>query len=281
MLFKVYCSQVLKTRMALRLSYEPKGIIQGFKTMYKNGGVVGGLFKGYTPNIFGVIPYAGIELGVYETMKELFEVQPSGERSTIELLICGAVASFTGQIVVYPLGLVKTKMQSRDFEQYEFGDLVKYIYDNGGARGFYKGLVPSLMRVLPSVMINFLIGVKNLSQSKIRVVTFNLSYVAIHENDVQPETVCMTVVEKFANTLSSDVKSDPKKIEDEFRKFCKFLVSRDKTIDLRTVDLKKLKVRDLKKILSDWDETCEGCIEKPDFIARIEELKPQYMHQEL
>lgn len=50
----------------------------------------------------------------------------------------------------------------------------------------------------------------------------------------------------------------------------------DKQIDWSTVDLKKLKVRDLKKILSDWDETCDGCLEKPDFIKRIEELKPKY-----
>lgn len=55
----------------------------------------------------------------------------------------------------------------------------------------------------------------------------------------------------------------------------------DKQIDLKTVDLKKLKVRDLKKILNDWDETCDGCLEKTDFIKRIEELKPQYMHTEL
>ncbi|KAG8177861.1 hypothetical protein JTE90_027831 [Oedothorax gibbosus] len=55
----------------------------------------------------------------------------------------------------------------------------------------------------------------------------------------------------------------------------------EKTIDLNTVDLKKLKVRDLKKILSDWDERCEGCLEKPDFIKRIEELKPLYSKQEL
>lgn len=145
--------------------------------------------------------------------------------------------------------------------------------------------------------------------------------------------VCMAVVEKFANTLSPDVRSNTRKIEDEFRNFCKTTKGKenrfcyylggledsatgilgelskplswsmpaekvceklkkkdsqicdlryDKTIDLRTVDLKKLKVRDLRKILSDWDETCEGCIEKLDFISRIEELKPQYMtHQEL
>ncbi|XP_071859910.1 mesencephalic astrocyte-derived neurotrophic factor [Bombus fervidus] len=52
----------------------------------------------------------------------------------------------------------------------------------------------------------------------------------------------------------------------------------EKQIDIDTVDLKKLKVRDLRKILSDWDETCDGCIEKTDFIKRIEELKPKYSH---
>lgn len=55
----------------------------------------------------------------------------------------------------------------------------------------------------------------------------------------------------------------------------------DKQIDLKTVDLKKLKVRDLKKILNDWDEVCDGCLEKGDYIKRIEELKPKYMRDEL
>jgi hypothetical protein len=55
----------------------------------------------------------------------------------------------------------------------------------------------------------------------------------------------------------------------------------EKTIDLNTVDLKKLKTRDLKKILSGWDEECDGCIEKGDFIKRIEALKPKYMRNEL
>ncbi|XP_037953188.1 mesencephalic astrocyte-derived neurotrophic factor homolog [Teleopsis dalmanni] len=55
----------------------------------------------------------------------------------------------------------------------------------------------------------------------------------------------------------------------------------EKQIDLNAVDLKKLKVRDLKKILNDWDETCEGCLEKTDFIKRIEELKPKYVRSDL
>ena len=55
----------------------------------------------------------------------------------------------------------------------------------------------------------------------------------------------------------------------------------EKQLDLKTVDLKKLKVRDLKKILNDWDETCDGCLEKGDFIKRIEELKPKHIREEL
>jgi len=55
----------------------------------------------------------------------------------------------------------------------------------------------------------------------------------------------------------------------------------DKQIDFKTVDLKKLKVRDLKKILSDWEEGCDGCLEKADFIKKIEELKPKYVRDEL
>ncbi|CAH2106690.1 unnamed protein product [Euphydryas editha] len=140
--------------------------------------------------------------------------------------------------------------------------------------------------------------------------------------------VCVKTVDKFAATLSDDVKKDPKLIEAEFKKFCKGTRNKenrfcyylggleesatgilgelskplswsmpsdkiceklrkkdaqicdlrfDKQIDLNNVDLKKLKVRDLRKILNDWDEVCDGCIEKTDFIKRIEELKPKYM----
>ncbi|KAH7727270.1 Protein Y54G2A.23 [Aphelenchoides avenae] len=55
----------------------------------------------------------------------------------------------------------------------------------------------------------------------------------------------------------------------------------DKDIDWKTVDLKKLKVKDLKKILENWGEVCKGCTEKTDFIARINELKPKFVKSEL
>lgn len=62
---------------------------------------------------------------------------------------------------------------------------------------------------------------------------------------------------------------------------CKIYYFSDKEIDWKTVNLKKLKVKDLKKILDNWGESCEGCLEKTDYIKRVEELKPIYVKEEL
>lgn len=65
-------------------------------------------------------------------------------------------------------------------------------------------------------------------------------------------------------------------------KICEHLRLRDsqiceirekKPIDLKTVDLKKLKVADLKRILKERGETCESCFEKSEFIKKVEEIK--------
>jgi len=42
-----------------------------------------------------------------------------------------------------------------------------------------------------------------------------------------------------------------------------------------------MKVKDLKKILDNWGEICDGCLEKTDYIKRVEELKPSYVKDEL
>jgi len=144
--------------------------------------------------------------------------------------------------------------------------------------------------------------------------------------------VCVSVIDRFRGTLSSEESSKPDAIEKKFKKFCKDLKTKEnrfcyylggtadaatgilgelskplswgmpsdkiceklkkkdkqvceltyeKQIDFKTVDLKKLKVKELKKILSDWDEVCDGCLEKADFIKRIEELKPKHVREEL
>merc|ERR1719444_736237 len=69
------------------------------------------------------------------------------------------------------------------------------------------------------------------------------------------------------------------KLKKKDRQICE--LTYEKQIDFKSVNLKKLKVKDLKKILNDWDEICDGCLEKSDFIKRIEELKPKHIREEL
>jgi hypothetical protein len=50
----------------------------------------------------------------------------------------------------------------------------------------------------------------------------------------------------------------------------------EKEIDLGSVSLTKLKVSDLKKILSNWGEECRGCSEKMEFVKMVQQLLPKY-----
>ncbi|GAB5353470.1 hypothetical protein AAMO2058_000038500 [Amorphochlora amoebiformis] len=50
----------------------------------------------------------------------------------------------------------------------------------------------------------------------------------------------------------------------------------DKPINLEGVNLKKMRVKQLKNILSKWGEKCTGCTEKRDYVKLVESLKPKY-----
>jgi solute carrier family 25 phosphate transporter 23/24/25/41 len=55
----------MKTRLALRRTGEFNSIIDAAKKMYGKGGWQT-FYRGYVPNLLGIIPYAGIDLAVYE-----------------------------------------------------------------------------------------------------------------------------------------------------------------------------------------------------------------------
>lgn len=57
--------QVLKTRLTLRKTGQYSGMFDCAKKILQKEGVKA-FYKGYIPNILGIIPYAGIDLAVYE-----------------------------------------------------------------------------------------------------------------------------------------------------------------------------------------------------------------------
>lgn len=65
--------QVLKTRLALRRTGQYSGISDCAKQILRKEGLVA-FYKGYIPNMLGIIPYAGIDLAVYEVGRRTVQV---------------------------------------------------------------------------------------------------------------------------------------------------------------------------------------------------------------
>ncbi|XP_056287866.1 calcium-binding mitochondrial carrier protein SCaMC-2-B isoform X3 [Pseudoliparis swirei] len=63
----IYPMEVLKTRLALRTTGQFSGILHCAKHILQKEGVAA-FYKGYVPNMLGIIPYAGIDLAVYESL---------------------------------------------------------------------------------------------------------------------------------------------------------------------------------------------------------------------
>lgn len=66
------CFQVMKTRLTLRKTGQYSGMFDCAKKILKKEGVKA-FYKGYVPNIIGIIPYAGIDLAVYEVGGDNFK----------------------------------------------------------------------------------------------------------------------------------------------------------------------------------------------------------------
>lgn len=68
------------------------------------------------PNILGIVPYAGIDLAVYETLKRKYMKEHASDTdrpSFLVLLGCGTASSTLGQLCSYPLALVRTRLQAQ------------------------------------------------------------------------------------------------------------------------------------------------------------------------
>lgn len=60
----------MKTRLALRKTNEINGISDCARQLFRIEGIRG-FYRGYIPNLLGILPYAGIDLAVYEVRANL------------------------------------------------------------------------------------------------------------------------------------------------------------------------------------------------------------------
>ncbi|XP_018403620.1 PREDICTED: calcium-binding mitochondrial carrier protein SCaMC-2-like isoform X1 [Cyphomyrmex costatus] len=157
----IYPLEVLKTRLALRKTGEFDGMVDAAKKIYRQGGLKS-FYRGYIPNLIGILPYAGIDLAVYETLKNTYlRTHDKKEQPAFWiLLLCGTASSTAGQVCSYPLALVRTRLQAEiapDRSPNTMIGVFKDILNREGIRGLYRGLTPNFLKVAPAVSISYVV----------------------------------------------------------------------------------------------------------------------------
>ncbi|XP_075414967.1 mitochondrial adenyl nucleotide antiporter SLC25A24-like isoform X1 [Tenrec ecaudatus] len=158
----IYPLEVLKTRLAVGQTGQYSGVIDCGKKLLKQEGVKA-LFKGYLPNVLGIIPYAGIDLAVFELLKNYWlehYAKNSVNPGVMILLGCCALSNTCGQLASFPLHLLRTRLQAQAHVKggsiTSMIHLIQEIYHKEGKRGFFRGLTPNIIKVLPAVGVSCL-----------------------------------------------------------------------------------------------------------------------------
>ncbi|KAK3678148.1 coenzyme A transporter [Recurvomyces mirabilis] len=137
-------------------------------------------FRGFTPTLWGMIPYAGTSFLVHDMAGDFmrlphltpYTVLPMSERSQKHLapgkstplrawaeLATGAIAGFVSQTTSYPLEVVRRRMQVGgvvgDGHRLTMVEVGRNILKDRGWRGFFVGLGIGYVKVIPMVATSF------------------------------------------------------------------------------------------------------------------------------
>jgi len=158
----IYPIETLKTQMMSTTGGTKRELIPASKRLWALGGLRA-YYRGLTIGLIGVFPYAAIDMSTFEALK-LAYLRSTGkeEPGVLHTLVFGSVSGGVGATSVYPLNLVRTRLQasgSSGHPQRYTGivDVAHRTWVQEGVRGFYRGLLPTLAKVIPSVSISYVV----------------------------------------------------------------------------------------------------------------------------
>ncbi|KAL3455625.1 mitochondrial carrier domain-containing protein [Aspergillus heterothallicus] len=158
---------VIKTRMLATGSKSP-GAYTSFTTgavqIFRSEGLPG-FYRGLIPSLFGV-SHGALQFMAYEKLK-LYRTKTAAKSSrthvrelnNLDFVLTSSVSKVFAGSITYPYQVLRSRMQTYNTQYAYQGlwDAVAKIWSTEGAGGFYKGLGPSLFRVLPSTWVTFLV----------------------------------------------------------------------------------------------------------------------------
>jgi solute carrier family 25 phosphate transporter 23/24/25/41 len=153
----IYPMETLKTRLVLRTTGQYKGILDCAAMMLVNEGAKT-FYRGYVPNLLGIIPYCGIDLAVYETLKEKYERTYNTEATDCMNATFAAISTSLGQLCTYPLALIRTKLQAQTTAVRQSPMAIfSHIMVTDGLKGLWRGIAPNMLKATPAMSVNYVI----------------------------------------------------------------------------------------------------------------------------
>ncbi|KAI0036819.1 mitochondrial carrier [Vararia minispora EC-137] len=158
----IYPVETLKTQMMSSTGETKRTLMQAAKHVWALGGLRA-YYRGLGIGLVGVFPYSAIDMSTFEALK-LAYLKSTGkdEPGVLALLMFGSISGSVGASMVYPLNLVRTRMQASGSsghpERYTgIRDVIAKTYQRDGWKGFYRGLFPTLAKVVPAVSISYVV----------------------------------------------------------------------------------------------------------------------------
>ncbi|XP_059640520.1 adenine nucleotide transporter BT1, chloroplastic/mitochondrial-like [Cornus florida] len=154
-----YPLELLKTRLTIQRGVYD-GLFDAFIKILQEGGP-GELYRGLTPSLIGVVPYAATNYFAYDTLRKAYRKVFMQEKiGNIETLLIGSAAGAISSSATFPLEVARKHMQvgavsGRQVYQNVFHALSS-ILEQEGIQGLYKGLGPSCMKLVPAAGISFM-----------------------------------------------------------------------------------------------------------------------------
>ncbi|XP_012728353.2 mitochondrial folate transporter/carrier [Fundulus heteroclitus] len=155
---------VTKTRLVLQYSADPtrkqyKGMVDALVKIYRHEGIPG-LYKGYVPGLFGT-SHGALQFMAYEELKRDYNkyknVPSEAKLSALEYITMAALSKIFAVATTYPYQVVRARLQDQHNRYSGVIDVIRRTWRNEGFTGFYKGIVPNVIRVTPACCITFVV----------------------------------------------------------------------------------------------------------------------------
>jgi len=141
------------------------GIVGMTRKVYATEGGIRGLYRGCWATAAGVAPYVSLNFYIYESLRG-YILQPDVEAGLGEgelafrKLACGGLAGGLSLLFTHPFDVLRRKLQvaglaSLSPEYTGAIDAMRQVIRNEGWAGMYRGLVPNLIKVAPSIAVSF------------------------------------------------------------------------------------------------------------------------------